>query len=133
MTVPAAAVILALALAPAPRGGDPALLALLVALGVLAVGFPVLVSPRYKVDATPAVYLACVILFPPATAVAAIGLSRVLGDGALCIRRDPATGRRRRQPIDLVFNTSQLMLAAAAGHVAPHAMPSPLGAVRAAV
>jgi putative nucleotidyltransferase with HDIG domain len=127
------AAILLLGLASGQRGGDPGLLALLVGLGALAAGFPVMVSPRYKVDATPAIYLACVVLFPPAAAVAAVGLSRVLGDGALCLRRDPATGRMRRQPIDLVFNTSQLMLAGAAGAVCYHAIPSLVGAVVAAL
>jgi len=133
MTAPAVAVLALLAIASAPhQGSDPALLALLVVLGALAAGFPVVVSPRYKVDATPAVYLACVILFPPATAVAAIGLSRALGDGALCLRIDPTTGRKGRQPIDLIFNTSQLMLAGAAGAITYHALPLLWGAVGAA-
>jgi putative nucleotidyltransferase with HDIG domain len=80
-------------------------------LGAGAANFPVMISPRYKADAAPAVYIAAVLLFTPATAVAVIGLSRLLGDGVLCLRRNPATGRRRRQPLDLVFNTSQLMVA----------------------
>lgn len=114
MTAPA---VVAVALLPTagPAGpGDPALMALLVVLGALAANFPVAVSPRYKADPAPAVYLACVLLFPPALAVALIGLSRILGEGALCLRRNPATGHHRRQPVDLVFNTSQLMLAGAA-------------------
>src|SRR5207302_25831 len=70
-----------------------------------------------EADATPAIELAIVVLFPPAAAVALIGLTRLIGEGALCVRRNPATGRRRRIPIDLVFNTGQLMMAAAAGAV----------------
>jgi len=82
-----------------------------VLLGALAINFPVTVIPRYKADATPAVYMAAVVLFPPAAAVALIGASRLLGEGILCLRRNPATGYQRRQPVDLVFNTSHLMLA----------------------
>jgi putative nucleotidyltransferase with HDIG domain len=70
-----------------------------------------MVSPRLKTDAAPAVYLAAVLLFPAATAVALIGGSRLLGEGVLCFRRNPATGFRRRQPVDLVFNTSRFMAA----------------------
>src|SRR6267143_1579545 len=50
-------------------------------------------------------------LSAPAVALALISASGLLGEGALCLRRDPVTGNPRRQPIDLVFNTSQLMLA----------------------
>ncbi|MDQ6721719.1 MAG: HD-GYP domain-containing protein [Candidatus Dormibacteraeota bacterium] len=102
--------------------GDPALAAMLVLLGALAANFSVMVTPRYKTDAAPAIYLALVLLFSPAQAVALIGLSRLLGDGALCLRRNPATGRHRRQPTDLVFNTSQLMLAGAASALAYRAL-----------
>jgi putative nucleotidyltransferase with HDIG domain len=113
---PAAPAIAIIALLPAAPGAvtDPVLMAVLVTVGAVAANFPVMVSPRYKVDPTPAVYLACIVLFPPAPAVAMIGLSRALGDGALCLRRNPATGRRRRRPIDVVFNTSQLVIAASA-------------------
>ena len=91
--------------------GDPLLMGVLVLLGALATNFPVAVSPRYKADAAPAVYMAAVLLFSPAAAVGLIGLSRLLGEGVLCLRRNPATGYHRRQPVDLVFNTSQLMVA----------------------
>jgi putative nucleotidyltransferase with HDIG domain len=83
----------------------------LLLLGAVASNFPVMVSPRLKTDAAPAVYLAAVLLFPAATAVALIGGSRLLGEGVLCFRRNPATGFRRRQPVDLVFNTSRFMAA----------------------
>jgi hypothetical protein len=91
--------------------GDPVLMGVLIVLGALATNFPVAVSPRYKADAAPAVYMAAVLLFSPAAAVGLIGFSRLLGEGVLCLRRNPATGYHRRQPVDLVFNTSQLMLA----------------------
>src|ERR1700674_1574604 len=108
--VPAAAAGALLLGLPPAAPGDPVLAALLVGLGALAANFPVMVSPRYKADAAPAIYLAVVLLFPPAPAVALVGLSALLGEGALCLRRNGVTGRRRRQPIDMVFNTSQLML-----------------------
>src|ERR1700682_1684002 len=107
-----AAVVLLLGLPPPPAGA-PLLMALLVALGAIAANFPVMVAPRYKTDAAPAIDLAFLILFPPATAVALVGLSRILGDGILCLRRNAETGIARRAPVDLVFNVSQLMLAAA--------------------
>jgi HD-GYP domain-containing protein (c-di-GMP phosphodiesterase class II) len=126
----APAVVVAGLLLGLPSGppGELGLAAVLVLLGALAANFPVMVSPRYKADAAPAIHLALVLLFPPAQAVALIGLSWLLGDAALCLRTNPATGRRRRQPIDLVFNTSQLMLAAAAAALvyrglAPHGAP----------
>jgi putative nucleotidyltransferase with HDIG domain len=125
----AAPAVIATALLPmlAPtRPGDPALVALLVLLGAIAANFPVTVAPRYKADPAPAVYFAGVLLFSPALAVAAIGLSGLLGEGALCLRRDPVTGRRKRQPIDLVFNTSQLMLAATASALTYRALGSAL-------
>jgi len=111
--VPAAVVaVLLLRLTPI-SAGDPVLMILLVVLGAAATNFPVALSPRYKTEASPAIDLAFVILFSPATAVALVGLSRILGDGSLCIRRNPVSGKPRRAPIDLVFNTSQLMIAAA--------------------
>src|SRR6202171_2264000 len=119
-----AAVVLLLGLPPPPAGA-PLLMALLVALGAIAANFPVMVAPRYKTDAAPAIDLAFVILFPPATAVALVGLSRILGDGILCLRRNPATGTRRRGPIDLVFNTSQLMIAATAAALVFRGFGSP--------
>ncbi|HLQ15499.1 MAG TPA: HD-GYP domain-containing protein [Candidatus Eisenbacteria bacterium] len=127
LLAPAAAagaiVLLMLGLAPT-SAGDPVLMVLLVVLGAIAANFPVMVSPRYKTDAAPAIDLALVLLFPPATAVALVGLSRILGDGLLWLRRNPATGKRRRRLIDLVFNTSQLMIAAAAAAIVYHGLAS---------
>ena len=62
----------------------------------MAANFPVMVTRSYKADATPAIELALVVLFPPPTAVALVGASRLLGEGILCLRRNPETGRRRR-------------------------------------
>jgi len=115
----AAAVLLLLRLTPAAPG-DPVLMLVLVVLGAAAANFPVMVVPRYKTDTGPAIDLAFVLLFSPATAVALVGLTRILGDGALCFRRNSQTGTRRRSPIDLVFNTSQLMVAAACAAMIYH-------------
>jgi HD-GYP domain-containing protein (c-di-GMP phosphodiesterase class II) len=111
MAAPAVVLTAMLLGLPAQAPGDPALMAVLLLLGAVASNFPVMVSPRLKTDAAPAVYLAAVLLFPAATAVALIGGSRLLGEGVLCFRRNPATGFRRRQPVDLVFNTSRFMAA----------------------
>lgn len=81
-----------------------------------------MVSPRLKADAAPAIYLAAVLLFPPAATVALIGASRLIGEGVLCVRRNPATGHRRRAPVDLIFNTSQLMVAGGLSALAYSAM-----------
>ena len=114
LTMAAPAVLLTAGLVGLPAApGDPVLMAVLMLLGAAATNFPVMVSPRLKADAAPAVYLAAVLLFAPATAVALIGGSRLLGEGLLCIRRNPATGYHRRKPVDLIFNTSQLMVSGA--------------------
>ena len=112
-----AAVVLVLMLGLPQAPSDPVLAAVLVAIGALAANFPVMIRKNYKVDATPAIDLALVVLFPPATAVALVGLVRLLGDGTLCLRRNPNTGKRRRRPIDLLFNTSQIVLTAAAAAI----------------
>lgn len=118
--VPASAVaVLLLRLTPAAPG-DPVLMLVLILLGTAAANFPVMVVPRYKTDTGPAIDLAFVLLFSPATAVALVGLTRILGDGLLCLRRNPETRTRRRSPIDLVFNTSQLMVAAACAAIIYH-------------
>ena len=118
LSAPAVALTSALLGLPPAAPGDPILMVVLVLLGAVATNFPVVVSPRYKADAAPAVYLAAVLLFAPAEAVAIIGASGLIGEGVLCLRRNPATGFQRRQPIDLVFNTSQLMVAGAVSALA---------------
>jgi len=118
MAAPAVVLTAMLLGMPSAAPADPVLLVVLLLLGAVASNFPVMVSPRLKTDAAPAVYLAAVLLFPPATAVALIGGSRLLGEGLLCFRRNPATGFHRRQPVDLVFNTSRFMTAGAGSALA---------------
>lgn len=108
-----AAVVLVLMLGLPRAPSDPVMAAVLAAIGVVAANFPVMIRKNYKVDATPAIDLALVVLLPAATAVALVGLVRIFGDAALCMRRNPNTGKRRRRPIDLLFNTSQMILTAA--------------------
>lgn len=103
---------------PALRPDDIVLGLVLVAVGAVAANFPVSLSPRYKTDATQAILMAFVLLFSPAAGAALIGLSRLIGEGILCFRRNPANGKRRRRTTDLVFNTSQIMLTVAAGSFA---------------
>src|SRR5256884_3779220 len=112
-----AAVVLVLMLGLPPAPSDPVLAAVLVAIGVLAANFPVMIRKNYKVDATPAIDLALVVLFPAATAVALVGLVRFLGDGKEWLRRHPGTGKRGRRPLYLLFNTSQMILSAAAAAI----------------
>jgi putative nucleotidyltransferase with HDIG domain len=135
LTMAAPAVLLTAGLLglPAAAPGDPVLMAVLMLLAAAATNFPVMVSPRLKADASPAVYLAAVLLFSPATAVALIGGSRLLGEAVLCVRRNPATGYHRREPIDLVFNTSALMVSGGLAALAYRASDASLaGAVLAA-
>jgi putative nucleotidyltransferase with HDIG domain len=133
LTAPAVALASSLLGMGTGSPGDPVLMVVLLVLGAVATTYPVMVSPRYKADVSPAIHIAMVFLFPPAIAVALIGASGLLGEGALCLRSDPATGRRRRLPIDLVFNTSQLMIAGALSAVAYSASGSSLpGAASAA-
>jgi len=108
ISVPAGAAALLLAIGSAGRAGDPVLALVLVALAVVAANYQVMVTPRYKADTGPAVYFAMVLLYPPAAAVALVGLGALGGEALLMLRR-------RRAPVDVVFNTGQLMLSAAAG------------------
>ncbi|HEV2217009.1 MAG TPA: HD domain-containing phosphohydrolase [Candidatus Dormibacteraeota bacterium] len=116
MTLPAVLVASGL-LAYPHSSADPVLAGALAAVGVLAANFPVMIRKNYKADAAPAVDLAFVVLFPAGAAVALVGLCRLVGDGILCLRRNPATGKRRRRPVDLIFNTGQLMVSAAAAAI----------------
>ena len=101
---------------------DPVLAGVLLAVGVLAANFPVMIRKNYKADAAPAIDLAFVVLFPAGAAVTLVGLSRLLGDGIMCLRRNPTTGKHRRRPVDLIFNTGMLMVSAGASAVVFHGL-----------
>ena len=117
MAAPASAVGLALPFLPYAPAGDPVLALVLVVLAAVATNYVVMLTPRYKADAAPAIDFAIVLLFSPPAAVALVGLGTAAGELALMGRRNPATGRRRRAPIDVEFNTSQRMLAAGAAAI----------------
>src|SRR5258708_36723293 len=89
MAAPAVVLTAMLLGRPAAAPGDPFLLVVLLLLGAVASNYPVMVSPRLKTDAAPAVYLAAVLLFPPVTAVALIGGSRPPGGGRFAFRGRP--------------------------------------------
>jgi len=110
ITAPAAVAALLLAFGSARAAGDPWLALILVVLAAVATNYPVMVTPRYKAHAAPAIGFAMVLLLPAAPAVALVGLGALGGEGALWLRH-------RRALIDVVFNTSQNILAAAAAAV----------------
>jgi PAS domain S-box-containing protein len=95
--------------------GDLALAASVVVLGVLAQHFLLEVAPHHKIDMSLAAYFAALLLFSPAAAVVLVGLAQVLGQATLALRRNPATGRRRRGLRGILFNTGQLVVATALG------------------
>ena len=107
---------------------------LLVLLAILAQHFPVMIAPSRKVDTSMAVYFAFLLLFGAPAAVGLVGLSQLVGQGTLALRRNPTTGRRRRTPRSALFNTSQLMVATALGGLVyfsalPHVAPASLDQV----
>ena len=90
---------------------SPALAAALLLLAVAAQHFPLEVAPGYKVTASSAAYVAALLALGPPAALALIAIAQLLGGLGLSLRRDPATGRRRRGPTGVVFNAAQFVLA----------------------
>jgi HD-GYP domain-containing protein (c-di-GMP phosphodiesterase class II) len=93
---------------------DPRLMALLVLLGASASHFPVELTPRFKTNVGTAVNFAMLLLLPAPIAVGLVGLSVLLGNGTLALRRN-SDGRRRRGAYDSLFNVAQLMIAVGVG------------------
>jgi hypothetical protein len=128
--------IAVLAILASTSQGGPAPLGLaieLVLLGAIAQHFPLPVGPQHKIDTSIAVYFACVLLFDTPAAVVVVGVSQVLGQATLALRRVPGTGKRMRGARGVLFNTSQLVLATVLcslvyNAVLPHAGPAPLDA-----
>ena len=89
---------------------DPLLMAVLVLLGATASHFPVELTPKFKTNVATAVNFAILLLFPAPLAIALVGLSVLLGNGTLALRRN-RDGRRRRGVYDSLFNTAQMMIA----------------------
>ena len=88
---------------------------LLVGAAVVAQHFPFSLGTGHKVMLGGAVYFADVLLLGPLLAVPVVGASELLGQALLTLRRDPLSGRRRRGPAGVAFNTAQQVLATAAG------------------
>src|SRR3984893_728367 len=93
---------------------DIRLMAIVVLLGATACHFPVELTPRFKTNVATAVNFAILLLFPAPIAVGLVGLSVLLGNGTLALRRN-REGRRRRGVYDTLFNVAQMMIAKGAG------------------
>lgn len=103
-----------------------ALMILLSALGAVAVNFPLLLTPGYKVNVGMAVYFAALLQFGAPLAMVVVGMSQVIGGGTLCVRRNPRTGRPMRRPLEVVFNTSQAVIFTGMGGLAYYAVMPPI-------
>jgi signal transduction histidine kinase len=88
---------------------------LLVCAAIAAQHFPFSPGTGHKVMLGGAVYYADVLLLGPVLAVPLVAASALLGQGLLALRRDPVSGRRRRGPAGIAFNTALPVLATAAG------------------
>ena len=116
------------------HGGAPSSLvmaALLAALGVICIHFHLTVTPRHRISLSPAVYFAALLLVGVPWALAIVAGSRLIGEATLSLRRNPVTGRRRRDLLSMLFNVSQLTVATGAGGLAyymflPEQVPAPL-------
>src|SRR5919202_6593093 len=113
---------------PPLAASDLGLAASLLLLAILAQHFLLEVAPHHKIDTSLAAYFAAVLCFPPSAAIVLVGLAQALGQAGLCLRRNPATGRRRCGPRGVLFNTGQLVLATALGALvyARLGLPAPL-------
>jgi HD-GYP domain-containing protein (c-di-GMP phosphodiesterase class II) len=90
---------------------DPALMVVVVLLGATASHFPVELTPKFKTTVATAINFATLLLFPAPIAIGLIGLSVLLGNSTMGLRRNHE-GRRRRGIYDTVFNTAQMMISA---------------------
>jgi HD-GYP domain-containing protein (c-di-GMP phosphodiesterase class II) len=99
-----------------------ALMTLMVALGAVAVNYPLLLTPHYKVNVGIAVYFAALLLFGAPLAMLVAGASQVVGGTVLCLRHNPSTGRPRRRPLEVIFNTAQIVIYTGAGGLAYYAV-----------
>jgi signal transduction histidine kinase len=117
---------------------QPVLIMVLLILAVAAQQFPLEVTPGYKVTASSAAYLAALLALGPPAALALVAVAQLLGGLGLFVRRDGATGRRRRGPAGIAFNAAQLVLAFGLGGLvlaaaAARGVPVLLGSLPAAL
>ena len=71
---------------------DYAQMAILVALAIAAQHFPLTLTPQYKIDIAIGVYFTCLLLFGPPAAMVLVGVSQVIGQLTLALRRQPRPG-----------------------------------------
>jgi HD-GYP domain-containing protein (c-di-GMP phosphodiesterase class II) len=100
---------------------DIRLIVVFVMLGAIASHFPVELTPRFKTTVATAVHFAILLTFPAPIAVGLVGISVLLGNGTLALRRN-REGRRRRGLYDTLFNTAQMMIAAGVGAAVLYAL-----------
>ena len=121
----------------AARAGPPlapsqlGLAASLLVLGILAQHYLLEVALHHKIDMSLAAYFAALLLFPPAAAVVLVGVAQALGQATLALRRNPATGQRRRGLRGILFNTGQLVMATGLGAIVHAALRADVLAISA--
>jgi signal transduction histidine kinase len=101
----------------------------LMVAAIVAQHAPLTLGPRHKYTLAMPVAFAAVLLWEPALAVVVVGLSQLLGQGTLALRRDGTTGRRRRGLPAVVFNTAQTVLATGLGGLVYVALRPPAPAL----
>ena len=108
---------------PAARRVDLLVLGELVLLAATAQHFPLHTAPKREFDISTAVHFALLLLAGVPAAIALVGLGDALGQITLMLRRDPRTGKPKRGPHAVLFNTSQYMVAVALAGLALRAPP----------
>lgn len=98
-----------------PPPSNYAQLATLVFLAVAAQHFPLTLTPQYKIDVSIGVYFTGLLLFGPPAAMILVGVSQLLGQATLDLRRHPVSGRPLRSVRQSLFSTGQLMIATGLG------------------
>ena len=111
--VTGAAIALAAILLPGtqPSLSQLAFAGVLTVMACIAIQFPLLVTPKVKVNTSSAAYLTAALTLAPGLAGLVVGVSQLVGGAILARRRNPLTGRPRRRWIDTAFNTSQWVIA----------------------
>jgi HD domain-containing protein/MASE9 protein len=119
-----AATVMAVILIPKthPSSSQLAFAAVLTVMACTAIQFPLLVTPRVKVNTSSAAYLTAALTLAPGAAVVVVGVSQLVGGVILARRRNPLTGRPRRRWVDTAFNTSQWVIATSASGLVFHSL-----------
>jgi signal transduction histidine kinase len=110
------------------------LLALLGVLAIAALHFPLMLTPRYKVNVAIAAYFAALLLFGPPVAMALVFACQLLGGFTLSLRRNRQTGQALRTLRSVWFNAGQIALAIGAGGAVyyvflPQQAPAPFNTI----